>query len=942
MSAVPVGYEAFHNFRRKGVTLLCFLLASTMAMSITVYVDSYSVHEWEDIIDVGPVAVVVSNNDIQNLEDKVDDVVGINGVTKAAALTVGWGYVESLVWDEYMGDWYYDGWGVTIHSPDENYLTTFSDVYQFEDGSAPTDDDEIALHVEIVNYFNLGVGSLVNFSSGWRDEDKVELTLVGIFTTTAISTGYYYYYRLAEALVVEDLISWDERDTIIHADIDRTPITPFDARGSLSYLYNIDESIRRLDPQYPSPQQWSDYNVDNFLEYGIAYFINWQYSLRITQLSRSGAAILILILVLFLAIRHNINERRYESSMLMSRGASQSDIDKITTREVVLLSIIGCLLGIIIGSVISRFAIASTGFFQFDIALLITEPFLITLDSLLLSAVVGFAIPVLTLFAYRAIYSTKKRVEDDHGRLAKVARGLVIIRWDALIVVLSLLLIYALYSAGQSLQTIPLLSLILSIVPLATFVGVASLTIKMLRRGSTIISKKLEGLVGRVPSTVGIRRVGKSASSAGPAAMVLVLAISIAWTNAVIDSTLPNTKLCQSRFGIGADVAFHLDEFNYDIWDEFIDNVTAHELTEKGTLASIKDLYMTAGWGGRVQFVAIDPKEYKEIGYDYNGIILENSSMNAMLDDLYSNPSGAVITQDIAEDYELSVGDSLRAFSEDGESTEVFIFTILGIVEAIPDSLLPSSGYDPYYDPYYYPVPYPYYWYYEVGKQRVWINRDFASTQLNLDLVNNTNNVYYVKTTDGANGTALVENILNQGGDAAITYSGWASVSYEVETYLSDATYHMDRAVDTVLTIVTVGIIFGGFAIYAAEGIRARRREIALLRSMGAKVNLVIKAQAAEMLVLTSVSILLLLGYSPLYLANSLLNSAWTSIGTSYIYPIVVFPIFPWFTMLLVLLFFIISVVIFIMVVAALSSKINIAAALNTAWAEAGPYGGEI
>jgi hypothetical protein len=47
MAAQPAGYEAFHSLRRKGVTVLCFLLASTMAIGITVYVDSYSVHEWQ-------------------------------------------------------------------------------------------------------------------------------------------------------------------------------------------------------------------------------------------------------------------------------------------------------------------------------------------------------------------------------------------------------------------------------------------------------------------------------------------------------------------------------------------------------------------------------------------------------------------------------------------------------------------------------------------------------------------------------------------------------------------------------------------------------------------------------------------------------------------------------------------------------------------------------
>jgi len=64
MAAQPAGYEAFHSLRRKSITLVCFLLASTMAIGITVYVDSYSVHEWEKNIDVGDIAITVSGRNI--------------------------------------------------------------------------------------------------------------------------------------------------------------------------------------------------------------------------------------------------------------------------------------------------------------------------------------------------------------------------------------------------------------------------------------------------------------------------------------------------------------------------------------------------------------------------------------------------------------------------------------------------------------------------------------------------------------------------------------------------------------------------------------------------------------------------------------------------------------------------------------------------------------
>ena len=152
----------------------------------------------------------------------------------------------------------------------------------------------------------------------------------------------------------------------------------------------------------------------------------------------------------------------------------------------------------------------------------------------------------------------------------------------------------------------------------------------------------------------------------------------------------------------------------------------------------------------------------------------------------------------------------------------------------------------------------------------------------------------------------------------------------------------MDRAIDTMITVLTTGTILGAFAVYALEGVRARRREIALLRSNGADVGMIIKAQGAEMLVLMLFSLVLLFGYAPLYLTPSI-NSASTGIASWYtIYPVSIFPIIPWITIMTVLAFFVVSVIIFIGIVAIMGSKINLAATLNATWAEAAPYGGDM
>jgi uncharacterized protein with PQ loop repeat len=210
------------------------------------------------------------------------------------------------------------------------------------------------------------------------------------------------------------------------------------------------------------------------------------------------------------------------------------------------------------------------------------------------------------------------------------------------------------------------------------------------------------------------------------------------------------------------------------------------------------------------------------------------------------------------------------------------------------------------------------------------------------NLINETDNFLCVGTTENANATKIVEDVLDTGGITAIETDGWDSVYTRAHEYLDGAVYRMERSIDTMLTVLTVGSIFGAFSIYAVEGIRTRRREIALLRSTGASKNTILFAQGAEMLILVMFSLFLLLLYSPLFLGTSITSAGGSTSGAYDIYPIGVFPVIPWNTIFIVLGFFLVTVSLFIIVIAALSSKINLPEALNASWAEAGPYGGDV
>ncbi len=927
MAAEPAGYEAFHSFRRKGVTLLCFLLASTMAIGITVYVDSYSVHEWEKNIDVGEIAITVTNY-YSNLEPYVDDIREITGVTKAAALRCGHGYIEKIE----NNTIYLDLWG-DILTPDAEFYETFPNYINLEQGRLPENTSEIAIIYSSHTYDEIELGDVLEMHL----DDSQDMIVVGFYSHEGQADSPYYWSFDSIGIVLPSVVSDDYADTKILIDVDRSGISAFNPTASLQYLNGIDESIRLLDPDYNPSISWSgSFYVQNRLASGVTAYIFWVQMLRIIEMFRASSVLFLLVLVNFLAIRYNVNERRYEENMLISRGAAKGDLEKATTREIFILSILSCFIGIPLGLLLSRVAIAATGFFTFNPALFFSEPVLISLDSLLISGIVTIAIPMLTLGGYRAIYSTKRSVDEDRGKLAKLSKGLGLIRWDVMVVVLSGLFLLALTTGGTAVAINPVLSYILPVLPLPLFLGVASISMKALRWGAYRLSKVMRRIVGDVPASIGIRRVGKGASSAGAAAMILVLAICLSWNSAIIDASMPVTAQNQSRLSVGSDLTFALDENEYGSWDDFITNVTNHELVESSTIVSEARLSLSAGYGGGVDFLAVNPREYMNIGYDYLGNPLNASDLTLLLDNLETSPDAAIITSDIAQSYNFEVGDILRASTLEDDAIPI-IFSIIGITDAIPE-VPPRNDY--WYEPVFIGGIGFGYQPRAVGTHRILVNREYLGSQLTL--LNNSYSFLCVRTAPNANASAIVEDVFDDDGNIAVYQNLWESVSQNVHDYISDTQYVMERSLDTMLTVLTVGTIVGGFAIYAVEGVRTRRREIALLRSVGASKRMIIMVQGAEMLVLMLFSMILLLIYAPLFLSTSINLAGGSTTGWADVYLVSVFPVIPWITIFVVLGFFVVSVALFIFVIAALSSRINLASTLNAAWAEAGPYGDDM
>jgi ABC-type lipoprotein release transport system permease subunit len=329
-------------------------------------------------------------------------------------------------------------------------------------------------------------------------------------------------------------------------------------------------------------------------------------------------------------------------------------------------------------------------------------------------------------------------------------------------------------------------------------------------------------------------------------------------------------------------------------------------------------MYLSAQRFDEVAAVAMRPTRYRVTGYDYSGAMLNESANGDFLIRLASVPTGVIISKDIADVYELASGDSLRAFVDIQSEQLLFVFTVVAVVEALTNCRYIETGIEPTGSQI-------------VGSRTIWINREYVEMVLNV--TEDARNVLCVRTKADTNGTELVDEIFGRGGAEAVRGDNWAAVSHEVDVYVSSASYRVDRGVDNMMMVVMVGVVVGSFTVYGAEGIRERRREIALLRSMGADSKIIAMVEAAELFVLLLFGSLLLFAYGPFLFSITML----TYQTTYYIFPVRVFPVIPWMLLLSILAFFVVSLLIFILGMSTLGLRINLSSALNSAWTESGP-----
>jgi ABC-type lipoprotein release transport system permease subunit len=867
--------------QRRGLTMLGIFLVGLMLLGVSIYIDTASLEIWDQETDVGSIAMLVHGDGVETV---VEDIQKVDGVTAAALTADALSYLRMDTNEFYHGGLFAD-FLVTgqSYAISEEYIQAFPSVFQFLEGRLPRTETEIALELSVAEYADVTIGDLMNYSIQ-LNVGKRPVYVCGIYIQEIGKEIFDFYYS-STCIVLPELLNPDDLEYRVSVEIDRTGLSPFDPQGSLRQLGAIERDLVHLYPGYPETVSVPLFFVTDDLATGVEDYMEWISGQRLAQFTRAQATVLLGGLLVILTVRFYIDERRVEVQILRARGASNRHIHTFLLKELLGLSAIATILALIIGVPVSRIAFASVDFLEINPFSSTESHFMISLQTMFYAVLLTGVMPLVGYIASSPIDPQKPEKKEEPGRLARLSRGLRLIRWDALLIGLCILFLAAIYLGGTAIQENPNIILIQDALPYPLFFGVASLTIKIMDRLGEGLVSILARIKGGMPLAIGGRQATRNAGITGPFLLVLVLSMCISINAAVVASSLPQTELNHARFAVGADINIQLSDALQYQW-EYLDEYTrSHERYAASSFVNVGGVYLSDGRQGRVAFVAIHPDEYSHVGFDHLGSSLDDSYLTQSLQELETNPTGAIITEDLATEYELEIGEKLNAFYLG--DTETFAgFTIIDIVPALSSPLNLDEAH---------------YWTI-VGGSKIWLNADHISALI--DLYTNTETYYCVRSTSETNSGELLEDIIGEMG-IEIAYLGRrCSVGDALESYLTQTAYSNDRAIDSLLTILIYPIIIGAILIYGARIETKTRRQYDILRSMGAESRQLITIHLAEIIIIATLSLIVVVLFAPLLIANSIERAYIIYRIWPLVYPILIFIDPVWqFTLPLVILF---------------------------------------
>jgi len=836
-----------------------------MVSTVSIYVDSTTLSSWYEYTDIGSVAMMAQGDELFRVADQIQD---IDHVTNASITQTAKAYLRMDKNSYFVGDPNdpFDPIFLMVgqaYSLEASFEEKFPNEFRIVEGRYPKNSSEIAIPISDAMRWTINIGRMMNYSHRLNDEKRT-VFCVGFFVVA--NNSIRATTTDAVAIVTSEVLNPDDTETRVYIDIDRTLISAFNPRWSLDSLASIETDIQRLNP---SASQYTGILINNYLETGILSYLENISALKNHQISRAQSVILIAAMLTFLNVKLNMTLREKEINKLYARGASKKRCFVTLMTELLVLSIAGSIIGFFIAVNLNQIYVTSFS------SLLMTQnanydsKILVTFDSMFLVSLLALFLPFFGYITNRSI-QTSRHPKSEVSRNAKITRTIRMIRWDVAIVLVLIILLFGPFSTYETLTTNSLILFIFIFSPFAIFLAIASLLSKGIGILTRINAKITKPFVGKLNSNLGMKSIQSSIRFSVPVILLVTLFLSGILTNIVSAESLLATRENNARFVIGGDITFSLNNDEILNWTDFFEVVQEQPAISAMSLLSVGQLSLSEGKAGLVEFVAINPEEYSHIGYTYTGNRIDASTQMNLIQELEENPEGAIITSDIAMEYGLVLGDTLRAISF-GIDSDTVEFNIVGITTTLSKphiTRLPTSTNIE-------------------GYRRIWLNRGYISSLT--DLNETSENYLCIKTESDADGVELANSILSDFTEIDILAEGWSAVTLEIDTYINQRDFIMDRELDTILSVLMVFCLVSVFLMYQISLESQVDRREAIVKIFGGSDNQVSKMLISETLSIIFISIIVLIVLEPVFL-NIFLRLAQIEYETwSYKFPISLF-----------------------------------------------------
>ena len=170
----PLGKTRLSEFKRRVITLFCFLMAASMIVSVFIFIDSSSLEQWNEYNDIGPVAMRVQGDD---LESVLQEIKNTEHVTTASIAKTAEAFIrmdknalyEGSPTDPINPMFLLVGQAYSFNS---DFIEAYPTEFELTAGRYPQNSSEIAIPQADAGYWGIPIGRMMNYSHFLNSEKR--------------------------------------------------------------------------------------------------------------------------------------------------------------------------------------------------------------------------------------------------------------------------------------------------------------------------------------------------------------------------------------------------------------------------------------------------------------------------------------------------------------------------------------------------------------------------------------------------------------------------------------------------------------------------------------------------------------------------------------------------------------------------------------------------